>query len=245
VPCKRRALCAFEFAYFARPDSFLVEDKAVYEIREQFGRNLGRCYADIMKKVDVILSVPETGDDAAYGLHEETGLRWERSNRRHRYVTRRAFIQLEKSRKETIDKKINVLSTINGKSVAVTEDSIVRGDTTKTIVEKMHNRGAREVHLFVTYPRIIGPCFYGIDMATYHELIGAKHSSEEIATIIGADSVNYQSLDDFVHATTIDKDDLCLGCLTGEYPTPLGQELADQGKEDFRRGMKKPNRLYE
>ena len=177
----RKAFCAFEYAYFARPDS-RFDEKHVYEVREEFGRNLVRENLDIVKNADVIISLPETGDDAAMGVHEESGLRWERASRRHRYVTERAFILLNKERYATIDRKINILaSKVNGKRVIVTEDSIVRGDTTKVVIEKLRRMGAKKVYLFVTFPRIIGPCFYGINMANYGQLIGSKHSSEEIA----------------------------------------------------------------
>ena len=245
VPCKKRAFCGFEFAYFARPDSRLG-NKYVYEVREEFGRNLGREYSEITKKADMILSIPETADDSAYGLHEETGIRWERATRRHRYVTERAFILLPRERQTTINRKINLLDRkLRGKTVIVIEDSIVRGDTTKVVIQKLRNKGARKVHMFITFPRIISPCFYGIAMATYGELIGSKHEPQEIAKIIGADSVNYLSLDDYVEATGFKKGDLCLGCVTGEYPTPMAQKIADEMKEKFERGEKEIGRIYE
>jgi len=245
VRCERRALCGFEFAYFARPDSRLG-DRYVYEVREEFGRNLGREYSEIAKDADIIISIPQTADDASYGLHEETGIRWERASRRHRYVTERAFILLPRERHSTIDRKINILDRrLRGKNVLVVEDSIVRGDTTKTIVRKLRKKGAKRIDLFITFPRIIGPCFYGIDMATYGELIGSKYEAEEIAEIIGADTVNYQSLDGFIKATGFEKDQLCLGCITGEYPTPLAQKIADEMRERFERGYKEKGRIYE
>jgi amidophosphoribosyltransferase len=245
VPCSRKALCAFEFAYFARPDSKLG-NKFVYEVREEFGKNLAREYAEFAKDADFIISMPETGDDVAYGLHEATGLRWERSIRRHRYVTERAFISLPDERYATIDRKINVLGNkISGKKVIVTDDSIVRGDTTKIVIEKLRRMGAKKVYLFATFPRIIGPCFYGIDMSTYSELIGAKHNPEEIAKIIGADAVNYQSIEGLVKSINLNEDDLCLACLTGRYPTPLAQKIADDQKARFERGCEGKGRIYE
>lgn len=245
TPCKRRALCGFEFAYFARPDSRLG-DKYVYEVREEFGGNLGKEHPEITNKADMILSVPQTANDAAYGLHEETGIRWERATRRHRYVTERAFILLARERQTTIDRKVNLLDRkLRGKTVILAEDSIVRGDTTKVVIQKLRNKGAKKVHMFVTFPRIIGPCFYGIAMATYSELIGSKHDPQEIAEIIGADSVSYQSLDAFIEATGFKKDELCLGCATGKYPTPLAQKMADEMKERFDRGEKETGRIYE
>jgi amidophosphoribosyltransferase len=245
APCRRKALCAFEFAYFSRPDSRLG-NKYVYEVREEFGRNLAQEYAETAKDSDLIISMPETGDDVAYGVHEATGLRWERSIRRHRYVTERAFILLPEERQATIDRKINVLaSKINGKKVLVTEDSIVRGDTTKVVVEKLRRMGARKVHLFITFPRIIGPCFYGIDMATYGELIGFHHSPEEIARIIGADSVNYQSNEGLIKSTGMNEDEVCMACVTGRYPTPLAQKMADDMRERVEKGYKETGRVYE
>ncbi|MEM3359703.1 MAG: amidophosphoribosyltransferase [Candidatus Bathyarchaeia archaeon] len=241
----RKAFCAFEFAYFARPDSFF-NSKYVYEIREEFGRNLVKENPDIVKDADMVISMPETGDDAAFGVHEESGLRWERATRRHRYVTERAFILLEKERYATIDKKINILaSKIKGKKVIVVDDSIVRGDTTKVTIEKLRRMGAKKIYMFITFPRIIGPCFYGIDMATYSQLIGAKYTSEEVAKMIGADAVCYQSIDGLVRATGFKRDELCLGCLTGEYPTPLAQKIANEMRKRFLEGHEETGRLYE
>jgi amidophosphoribosyltransferase len=242
---ERRALCAFEFAYFARPDSILG-DRHVYEVREAFGRNFAWEYPETTSQVDIILSMPETGNDAAYGYHELTGIRWERASRRHRYVAERAFILLSDERYSTIDRKINIVDhKLTGKNVAVVDDSIVRGDTTKVVVNKLRQMGANKVYLFITFPRIIGPCFYGVDMATYHELIGSQHDPEEIAEVVGADAVNYQSIDGLVRATGLDKQDLCLGCITGKYPTPIAQKLADEMKERFESGYREKGRIYE
>lgn len=239
------AFCAFEYAYFARPDS-RFNGKYVYEIREDFGRNIVEEFPEVVKECDIILSVPETGDDPAMGVHEASGLRWERASRRHRYVTERAFILLNNERFSTIDKKINILgSKVNGKNVIITEDSIVRGDTTKVIIDKLRKSGAKKVYVFVTFPRIIGPCFYGIDMSTYGQLVGSKNSPEEIAKIIGADGVCYQSIDALIEATGQTREELCLACVTGKYPTPLAQKLADEMKQRFLCGYEEKNRVYE
>ena len=245
IPNPRKAFCAFEFAYFARPDS-RFDGKYVYEIREEFGRNLVKEFPKEVMDADIVLSVPETGDDPAMGVHDASGLRWERASRRHRYVTERAFILLNNERYSTIDRKVNILgSKIDGKRVIATEDSIVRGDTTKVIIEKLRRSGAKKVYMFVTFPRIIGPCFYGIDMSTYGQLIGSKHSTEEIAKIIGADAVCYQSIENLVRATGWSRDQLCLACITGEYPTALAQKMADDMKTKFMRGYEEKGRIYE
>jgi len=241
----RTALCAFEFAYFARPDS-LLGNRYVYEVREAFGRNFAWEYPETTAKVDMIISMPETGNDAAFGYHELTGLRWERASRRHRYVAERAFILLSDERYSTIDRKINIVDhKFAGKNIAVVDDSIVRGDTTKVVVNKLRQMGANKVFLFITFPRIIGPCFYGVDMATYRELIGSQHDSDEIAEIVGADAVNYQSVDGLIRATGLDKQQLCLGCITGKYPTPIAQKLANEMKERFESGYNERGRIYE
>ncbi len=241
----RKAFCAFEYAYFARPDS-RFDGRYVYEIREEFGRNLVKEFPEIVKDADIIMSVPETGDDPAMGVHEASGLRWERASRRHRYVTERAFILLNDERFSTIDRKVNILgSKVAGKRVIITEDSIVRGDTTKVIIEKLRRAGAKRVYMFVTFPRIIGPCFYGIDMSSYGQLIGSQHNPEEIAKIIGADAVCYQSIDGLVQATGDRHDDLCMACITGKYPTPLAQKMADEMRVRLLNGYTEKGRIYE
>ena len=246
LPCKKRkAFCAFEFAYFARPDS-VFDERYVYEIREELGRKLVRDNQDVVKDADMILSLPETGDDAAMGVHEESGLKWERASRRHRYVTERAFILLNSERYSTLDRKINILgSKIRGKKVIVIDDSIVRGDTTKVTVERLRKMGAKKVNIFATFPCIIAPCFYGIDMATFGQLIGARHEVDKIAEILGADNVRYQSIEGFVESTGFQRDELCLGCTTRRYPTPLAQRIADQMKKRFTEGYQETGRLYE
>jgi len=240
------ALCAFEFAYFARPDSKMPKtSKYVYEMREEFGRNLVEQNPDILKNADIVISAPETGDDCALGVERASDLKWERCTRRHRYVTERAFMALAGERRSTIEKKINILpEKVAGKRVIVTEDSIVRGDTTEIVVSKMRSYGARNVYVFSTFPRITNPCPYGIDMATHDELIGAKRNEEEVAKKIGADAVRYQSLKDFKDVVGLG-DNLCTGCLTGKYPTPCAQRIVDKSKELSEKGIKIKGRIVD
>jgi amidophosphoribosyltransferase len=224
------AMCAFEFAYFSRPDSILNGTQMlVYKIREEFAKSLGRTYENKLKQIELILSMPETADDSAYGMHEFTGIPWERAVRKNRYVTRRAFISGKNERDDVIDKKVNIVSRlVKGKRLAVIEDSIVRGDTSKANIAKLNAAGAKSVDLFVTFPRITNPCLYGVDMATYNELIGARMSPEQIAEWLGADSVNFQTIEGLVSSIGIDQGNLCLACVTGKYPTKTAQELADK-----------------
>ena len=224
------AMCAFEFAYFSRPDSVLNgTNRPVYKIREEFARSLARTYKKKLDGIDLILSMPETADDAAYGLHEFTGLPWERAVRKNRYVTRRAFISGKSERDDVIDKKVNIVSSlVRGKRLVVMEDSIVRGDTSKANIAKLNAGGAKSVDLFVTFPRITNPCLYGVDMATYKELIGARMTPEEIAEWLGADSVNFQTIEGLVSSIGIDQKNLCLACVTGKYPSKTAQQIADK-----------------
>jgi len=228
----RPAFCAFEFAYFSRPDSILNGTKrAVYKIREEFGKSLSRTYSDKIKPIDIIVSIPETADDSAYGLHEATGIPWERAVRKNRYVTRRAFISGRGERDDVIDKKVNIVpDLVKGKRLGVIEDSIVRGDTSKANIAKLIVAGSKSVDVFITYPRITNPCLYGVDMATYGELIGARMEPKEIAQWIGADSVNFQTIEGLVNSIGISKENLCLACVTGSYPTAAAQKMADEIK---------------
>ncbi len=242
------ALCSFEFAYFSRPDAVLNGTSIpVYKIREQFARPLLENYSEKLRKNDLIVSMPETADDAAYGLHEITGLSWERAVRKNRYVTRRAFISGKDDRSEVIDKKMNIVaSLVRGKSVAVVEDSIVRGDTTKINVGKLKKAGATRVDVYVTFPQIRNPCFYGVDMSTYGELLGAKMTPEEISRWMEAESVNYQNVEGLVKAIGLPQSSLCTACVTGRYPTPEAQRVADEIRAKYFEGVSEHGkRIYE
>jgi amidophosphoribosyltransferase len=239
-----QAFCAFEYAYFARPDS-KFNGKYVYQARREFGRALVRRYQKTVNDCDIVISLPETANDAAYGFHEESGLPWDMATRRHRYMTERAFIASSETREDIIVRKVNILgSQIEGKKLAIVDDSIVRGDTTRANIKRFRTFCAKEIHLFITFPRIIGPCFYGIDMSTYSELIGVQRTPEEIAVELGADSVNYLLLADYIKATGM-KGKLCTGCITGKYPTPLASELSEKMKDQLLNGKKETSRIYE
>ena len=240
-----RAFCAFEYAYFARPDS-KFNGKYVYQARRDFGAALAEAYPEEASGCDIVISLPETANDAAYGFHEASGLPWDMATRRHRYMTQRAFIVDSEGREEVLARKVNVLrSQIEGRNLAVIDDSIVRGDTTRMNVRRFREAGAGEVHLFITFPRIVGPCFYGIDMSTYGELIGARSTPDEIADELGADSVNYLPVEEYVEATGMTRDQLCLGCITGSYPTPMANRLAEEMKARLTEGASEKGRIYE
>ena len=242
---RTRAFCAFEYAYFARPDS-KFNGKYVYQARRDFGAALAEKYPEAASRCDVVISLPETANDAAYGFHEASGLPWDMATRRHRYMTRRAFIVDSDGREEVLARKVNILrGQIEGRSLAVIDDSIVRGDTTRMNVRRFREAGAGGIHLFITFPRIIGPCFYGIDMSTYGELIGARLGPEEIAEELGADSVNYLPVEEYIKATGLTRDELCLGCITGRYPTPMANQLAEEMRARLNGGALEEGRIYE
>jgi amidophosphoribosyltransferase len=245
VPIKSQAFCGFELAYFSRPDS-RYNGKYVYELRRSFGASLARTYKETAKRCEIVVCLPESAIDAAYGFHEASGLPWEMALRRHRYVSQRAFITDGVDRQTVIYRKLNILGPqIVGKRIAVVDDSIVRGDTMKGNIKRLRNLGAREVHLFITYPRIIGPCFYGIDMSSYRELIGARFSQEEMIEELDADSINYLPIDEYIKETSMRPDQLCLGCITDKYPTALANQLSEKMKNRLKEGAIEEGRIYE
>lgn len=244
-PSKLQAFCAFEYAYFSRPDT-RYNDKYVYEIRRNLGAALARIYKEKTERCDLVVCLPESAIDAAYGFHEESKLRWEMALRRHRYVTQRAFITDGVDRQSVIYRKLNILAPkIVGKRVAVVDDSIVRGDTMKGNIRRLKESGAQEIHLFITFPRIIGPCFYGIDMSSYEELIGARLSPEEMEKELGANSINYMPIEDFIKETGMRQNQLCLGCITNSYPTPMADNIAHKIRAELSQGRKEQGRVYE
>jgi amidophosphoribosyltransferase len=244
-PSRMQSFCAFEFAYFSRPDS-RYNGQYVYEFRRGLGAALARIFKGIVEHCEVVVCLPESANDAAYGFHEESGLRWEMALRRHRYVSQRAFITDGIDRQAVIYRKLNILAPkIVGKRVAVVDDSIVRGETMRGNIKRLRKAGAREVHLFITYPRIIGPCFYGIDMSTYSELIGASLTPQQMAKELGADSINYMPLDEYINETNFRTDQLCLGCISNKYPTPHADKIANEIRDALFKGEKEIGRAYE
>ncbi len=244
IESRSEAFCAFEYAYFARPDSRFHGGRYVYEVRRELGRRLAQRYREVAEKIDVIVPVPQTAEDAAYGFHLETGKPIEPVIVRHRYLRHRAFITPREQRELILSHKYNLLlDRVRGKRVALIDDSIVRGDTLRHLICTLKGAGAREVHVFSTFPKISNPCFYGIDMATFQELIGFNRDEEEIARLLEADSVNYQQITDFCEAAGTRN--LCLACITGRYPTPYAQKLAEEGRRLTLEGKKIEGRLFE
>ena len=242
VQAPHHAHCMFEYVYFSRPDS-TIEGKDVYSVRIRLGINLARTYKT---HADVIVPVPDTARPAAEGISRETGIPVLEGLIKNRYIGRTFIMPDQQGRDNAVRLKLNAIhAVVDGKNVLLVDDSIVRGTTMRKIVNLLREAGASHVEVWVTCPPIKSPCFYGIDMATYGQLIGSRHTAEEIAEIIGADAVCYQSIDNLVKATGFTQDQLCLACVTGKYPTPLAQKIADEMKKKFLEGYEETGRIYE
>jgi amidophosphoribosyltransferase len=220
APEKPHQYCIFEHVYFARPDS-LVFGRQVNHSREMLGRLLAR---ERPAPADVVVPVPDSGVPAAVGYAQESGIPFRMALIRNHYVGR-TFIEPEQSIRDFgVKLKLNpVRELLEGKRVALIDDSIVRGTTSRKIVRLLREAGAAEVHMRVSCPPTISPCYYGIDTPTRDELIAARHSLEEICEFVGADSLGYLSLESLRQAVGDAEDRFCTSCYTGHYPTELVQ----------------------
>lgn len=211
----QQALCMFEYIYFARPDSRL-NDRSVYMARYEMGRQLAREHP---VEADVVMAVPDSAVAGGIGYAAESGLPYIEGLIKNRYIGR-TFISPDKNmRARGVHLKFNpVVENLRDQRVIVVDDSIVRGTTTPRIVALVREAGAREVHLRITSPPIKHPCYLGVDMATYDELIAANYTVDEIRRKTGADSLGYLSLDGLIGAVGRKREDMCLGCFVGDYP---------------------------
>ncbi len=219
---ERGARCVFEHIYFSRPDSLVFGD-SVYAIRKKLGRRLA---LEAPAEADVVIPVPDSGEAAALGYSEGSGLPYEKGLVRSHYVGR-TFIEPEQSiRHFGVKLKLSVVrAVLEGKRVVVVDDSLVRGTTSRKIITMIRAAGAREVHLRISSPPIISPCFYGIDTPTRAELIAATHSPEEVCRYITADSLKYLSREGMLATFEAEKKaNFCDACFTGKYLIPLSME---------------------
>ena len=208
-------LCMFEYIYFARPDSVLNE-KTIYTARVAMGRELAKEHP---ANADVVMAVPDSAIPGGIGYAAEIELPYVEGLIKNRYIGRTFISPDQQMRSRGVNLKFNpVVENLRDQRVVVVDDSIVRGTTTPRIVQLLREAGATEVHVRVLSPPIKHPCYLGVDMATYDELIGANYTVEEICEKIGADSLGYLSLEGLVRATGRKRAEMCLGCLNGEYP---------------------------
>ena len=216
------ALCIFEFFYLARPDTQLAGIE-VHGARVRMGERLAE---EAPADVDLVLPIPDSGTPAAIGFSRALGVPFSEGLIKNRYIAR-TFIEPDQAlRALGVRLKFNPLAEVAGKRVAVVDDSIVRGNTTRQIVQMLFDAGAAEVHVRVSSPPVIGQCFYGIDLADPDEMIASSHSVEEIRELIGATSLAYLSHDGLVAATRRPDSELCRACLTRDYPTRVPAEHA-------------------
>jgi amidophosphoribosyltransferase len=216
-PAANAALCIFEFFYLARPDTRLDEVE-VHGARVRMGERLAE---EAPVEADLVLPIPDSGTPAAIGFARATGIPFSEGLIKNRYVGRTFIAPDQAMRQLGVKLKFNPLAEVAGQRVVVVDDSIVRGNTTRKIVEMLRDAGAAEVHVRISSPPVIGPCFYGIDLADPTELIASSHSVDEIRELICADSLAYLSLEGLEAATTRPPDSLCRACLTGDYPTAI------------------------
>ena len=219
------ALCVFELIYFARPDSYM-EGRNLYEARRRMGMQLA---GEHPTDADLVMPVPDTGAPAAAGYAEASGLPYREGMYRNRYAGR-TFIQPSAGlRHRGVTIKLNPLrEVVAGQRLVVVDDSIVRGTTTKRIVDLLRKAGAREVHVRISAPPIFHPCFYGIDTSVETELIASTHTETEIREFIGADSLGYLSIRGVLAALDLPYERFCFACFDGHYPEPVPYDAASR-----------------
>lgn len=213
---KPSSLCVFEFVYFARPDS-IVDGSSVHTARIRAGEFLAKEHP---VEADVVIGVPDSGIDAAIGYAQAIGINYELGFIKNKYIGRTFIQPTQADREDKVKIKLNPIpSVVNGKRVVLIDDSIVRGTTMKQIVKMLREAGAKEVHIRISSPPFLFPCFYGTDIDSQDKLIACKYSIEEIAEHIGADTLGYLSVENVKALAKDTKLDFCTGCFTGNYPT--------------------------
>jgi amidophosphoribosyltransferase len=218
----QRKLCIFEMIYFARPDS-VMNSESLYTYRLRLGRQLA---AESPVDADIVIGVPDSGVPAAIGFSQGSGIPYAEGLIKNRYVGR-TFIQPTQTMRESgLKMKLNPLKDVlAGKRVIIVDDSIVRGTTSRKLVQTIRDAGAVEVHMRISSPPVTHPCFYGIDTDTQDQLIAATKSVEEIAQQIEVDSLAYLSRDGMLKATQEDPNTFCSACFTGDYPIPVPEQV--------------------
>ena len=221
------ASCIFEYIYFARPDS-IIDGQSVHAARFEMGRVLAR---ESGLRGDVVISVPDSGTTAATGFAYETGIPFAEGLIKNRYIGRTFIQPTQKQRDTAVKLKLSpVRSVVEGKSVIMVDDSIVRGTTSGKIVRLLRNAGAREIHVCISSPPITDPCYYGIDTSVRKELISATKSLEEIRDFIGADSLHFISIEGLrTCVPALNPDHMCYACFNNQYPVPEEDAALDVG----------------
>nr|MBQ4320276.1 amidophosphoribosyltransferase [Clostridia bacterium] len=224
---QKSALCIFEHIYFARPDS-IIDGQSVHFARQ----NAGKCLARRHKvDADVVIGVPDSGLDAALGYSVESGIPYGMGLIKNRYIGR-TFIQTKQGERETLVKlKLNVVpSVVKGKRVVMVDDSIVRGTTTANLVRLLREAGAKEVHMMISSPPFLNPCYFGTDIPNRDVLIACRLTIDEIRRESGADSLGFLAVEDLKEVAVDSKLDFCDACFTGNYPVYVAAEDKNKGE---------------
>jgi amidophosphoribosyltransferase len=230
-PVQPSAHCVFEFIYFARPDQ-VWNRQSVHQVRLRLGEELAR---ETRVRTDVVIPVPDSAIPAAIGFSRSSGIPFNDGFIKNRYIGRTFIEPTDSLRKQGVALKFNVINeNILGKKVLMIDDSIVRGNTIGPMIKLLRNAGATEVHVAITCPPITHPCFMGVDMGTYDDLIAHKRSVEEIRKYVNADSLTYLSVEGMMRAVG-QADGYCQACFTGHYPIPIDVLSAKTG---FEKGQK-------
>ncbi len=224
----KRALCSFEYIYFARPDSIL-DSRLVHSARREMGRQLA---LQAPVEADMVMGIPDSATAAGIGYAEASGIPYQEGLIKNRYVGR-TFIQPDQRLRDLgVRLKFNPLpEVLEGKRVIVVDDSIVRGTTTPHVVSLLRSAGAKEVHLRVCAPPIISTCHFGVDMATKGELLAAQKTVPEICEYVGADSLEFLTVESLFKAIGREPDQCCAACFTGQYPMEVQLELGKMALE--------------
>jgi amidophosphoribosyltransferase len=226
----RLSYCVFELIYFSRPDS-VVFGVSVDAARKAMGRRLA---LEQPADADIVIAVPDSSNAAALGYSMESGIQMEMGLIRNHYVGRTFIYPSTELRDNRVQIKFNpVRELLHGRRVAVVDDSIVRGTTSKKLMRMLRGVGAKEIHVRISSPPILYPCFYGIDTPTRKELIAANSSIEEIRRYLEVDSLGYLSVEGLLESTGLPGGDFCVACFTGEYPVGFSSEPAKLALEHF------------
>jgi amidophosphoribosyltransferase len=228
---KRHAFCIFEYIYFSRPDSNIFT-KSVYLTRKNLGRTLAKEHP---VDADMVMPIPDSGTYAALGYAEESHIPLEMGFVRNHYIGRTFIQPSQLIRDFKVKIKLNPISDVlKDKRVVIVEDSIVRGTTSRGRVRALRQAGVKEIHMRVSCPPLISPCFYGIDFPTKKELIASEHTIEQIKEFIGVDSLKYLSLDGMLSSMMLPRDEFCTACFTGKYPTNIYKPPSKKALEKTR-----------
>ncbi len=225
----KKASCVFEYIYFARPDS-IIDGSCVHTARQRAGAFLA---LEHPVQADVVIGVPDSGLDAALGYAKQSGIPYDVGFIKNRYIGR-TFIEPFKSQRENALRiKLNTISsTVRNKRVILIDDSIVRGTTSKRIVKLLRDAGATEVHMRVSSPPFLYPCFFGTDLGSRENLIAANHSVDEIAKIIGVDSLGFLGVDNVTKLADNPAYSFCTACYTGNYPLAINDKQKEENRDE-------------